>query len=92
MYTHMERIMTFVLEARRLGKLLVVDATGHGEALLVVVIFLMRLGFSFEDAELIMQRCVGIPPSPCPSLSHFGVQVVRAVGVSVAVLFESRCS
>ncbi len=50
--------MTFVLEARRLGKLLVIDASGHGESLAVVVIFLMRLGFSFEDAELIMQRYV----------------------------------
>jgi hypothetical protein len=56
MYTHMERINTFVTEARRLGKLLVVDSTGKGESLLVVVIFLMRLGFSFEDAENIMRR------------------------------------
>jgi hypothetical protein len=96
-YTHFERVYTFVDEARRIGKLLVIDKcvrvagilspcgvavlapppprvvkltgaamcgvpcggrSGKSEALTVAVMYLMRLGFQFDDAERILLRSV----------------------------------
>lgn len=56
MYTHLEKIHAFVDQGRSLGKILVVDATGKGESLFVFCATLMRVGFTFDDAERIMRR------------------------------------
>ncbi len=126
-YTHFERVYTFVDEARRIGKLLVIDKcvrvagilspcgvavlapspprvlkrtgaamcgvpcggrSGKSEALTVAVMYLMRLGFQFDDAERILLRSVltlllvvvgqlpsrsSYPPSPDVSPRHAGV-------------------
>jgi chromosome condensin MukBEF MukE localization factor len=56
MYTHLEKIHAFIDAGRRLGKVLVVDHTGKGECLFVFCAELMRMGFTFDDAERIMRR------------------------------------
>lgn len=54
------KIMAFIDAGRALGKVVIVDNNAKSEGLVAFIAYIMRMGFSFEDAERIMLRCVGV--------------------------------